>query len=72
MLTIRTAAQIRGAPHLKGFRSCAACTGVPFPHADSLRVAQAAASLAHREVRRRWVAQRWGAHEARLRGSYLQ
>ncbi len=69
MLTIRTAAQIRGAQHLKGFRSCAASTGVPLPRADSRRVAQAAASLVHREVRRRWVAQQWEAHETRVRGT---
>ncbi len=67
MLTIKTAAQIRWAQHLKGFRSCAASTGVPLRPADARRVVQAEASLTHSELRRQWLAGQWEAHQARTR-----
>jgi hypothetical protein len=67
VLTIRTAGQIRGAHNLRSFRSCAASTGVPGRCADARQVAQAEASLANSELRRRWLAGRWDAHQARVR-----
>jgi len=66
MLTIRTVAQICGAHNLKGFRSCAASTGVPMRCADARRISQAAADLANSELRRQWLAGRWAAHQARV------
>ncbi len=66
MLTIRTAAQIRGARSLKGFRSCAVSTGVPDPRVDIYRVLGAETGLETSEHRRRWLAAQWGAHQAQL------
>lgn len=65
MLTIRTAAHIRTARSLKGFRSCAVSTGVCDRRADVSRVVRAEAGLEASDLRRRWLASRWGAHEAR-------
>ncbi|MBI2219427.1 MAG: hypothetical protein HYU51_19280 [Candidatus Rokubacteria bacterium] len=65
MLTIRTAAHIRGARSLKGFRSCGVSTGVCDQRADVSRVFRAEAGLEASELRRRWLASRWEAHEAR-------
>ena len=67
MLTIRTAAQIRAAHNLRSFRSFAASTGVPVRCADDCRGAQAEAILANSELRRRWLAGCWHAHQARAR-----
>lgn len=67
MLTIRTAGQIRVAHNLRSFRSCAASTGVPVRYADAGRVVQAEVRLANSELRRRWLAARWDAHQARTR-----
>ncbi len=67
MLTVRTAAQIRGARNLRSFRSCAASTGVSVWRADARRVVQAEARLANGEVRRRWLAGHWDAHRMRAR-----
>jgi len=67
MLTIRTAGQIRWAQHLKGFRSCAASTGVPLAFSAARRVLQAEASLTNSELRRQWLARQWQAHQARVR-----
>lgn len=69
MLTLRTAAQIRGARNLKGFRSCAASTGVPVQGAEARRVVQAEAGVAKSELRRRWLAGQWEAHAARIHES---
>jgi hypothetical protein len=66
MLMLRTSDQIRGARILKGFRSCAASTGVPGRGAEARRAAQAEISLANRELRRRWLARQWKAHAARI------
>ncbi len=70
MLTIRTAAQIRGARSVKGFRSCAVSTGVPDRRGDIYRVLGAEASLENSKLRRRWLASQWGAHEARAARSW--
>ena len=69
MLMLRTSAQIRGARALKGFRSCAASTGVPGQRAEARRVVQAEAGRANSELRRRWLASHWGAHAARVQES---
>ena len=70
MLTIRTAAQIRGAHNLRSFRWCATSTGVPVRCAGVRRVVQAEAGLANSELRRQWLARQWKAHAAqRLQGS---
>lgn len=65
MLTIRTAAQIRGARSLKGFRSCGVSTGVPNRRADLVRALWAETGRESRQCRRRWLASEWGAHVAR-------
>ena len=70
MLMLRTSAQIRGARTLKGFRTCAASTGVPGQRAEARRVVQAEAGLANSELRRRWLARQWEAHRAQLRIRY--
>ena len=69
MLMLRTSDQIRGARTLKGFRSCAASTGVPGQRAEARRVVQAEAGLANSELRRRWLARQWEAHAARIHES---
>ena len=69
MLTIRTAAQIRGARALKGFRSCAASTGIPRRHAEADRVLRAGTGLATSELRRHWLARQWETHQTRGRAS---
>ena len=69
MPMLRTSAQIRGARTLKGFRSCAASTGVPGQRAEARRVVQAEAGRANSELRRRWLASHWGAHAARVHES---
>ena len=66
MLTIRTAAQVRGARSVKGFRSGGVSTGVPNRRADIYRVLGAETGLANCELRRRWLASQWGAHQARV------
>ncbi len=70
MLTIRTAAQIRGARCLKGFRSCAVSTGVSDRRADTSRGLRAETGLETRELRRRWLAAQWRAHQARTARSW--
>lgn len=65
MLTIRTAAHIRGARSLKGFRSCAVSTGVSDRHVDVYRLVRAVATLDASERRREWLAWQWQAHRAR-------
>ena len=65
MLTIRTAAQIRGARSLKGFRSCSVSTGVPDRRSDIYRVLGAETGLETSELHRQWLAAQWGAHQAR-------
>lgn len=65
MLTIRTAAHIRGARSLKGFRSCAVSTGVPNRRADVVRTLGAETGRESRQRRRRWLASEWGAHAGR-------
>ncbi len=67
MLAIRTAAHIRGARNVKGFRSCAASTGVPTPELDVDRTLRAEAGQSNSESRRRWLARQWQAHRARVR-----
>lgn len=69
MLMLRTADQLRGARNLRGFRACAASTGVSLWRAEVYRLLRAEAGLATREVRRRWLARHWGARAARLHGS---
>ena len=65
MLTIRTAAQIRGARRVKGFRSCASSTGVPARLGDAQRLFRAETGLENSELRRLWLAVQWEAHRAR-------
>jgi hypothetical protein len=67
MLTIRTAVQIRGTGNLRSFRACAVSTGVSVWRADARRVVQAEARRANSEVRRRWLAGHWDAHQMRAR-----
>ena len=67
MLTIRTAAHIRGAQSVKGFRSCPASTGVGLPEVETNRLRRDEAGRSSEEARRRWLARRWEAHRARLR-----
>lgn len=70
MLTIRTAAQIRGAHNLRSSRSCASSTGLPMQCVDVRRIVHAEAGLANSELRRQWLARQWKAHAAqRLEGS---
>ena len=64
MLTIRTAAQIRGAHNLRSLRSCASSTGLPMQCVDARRMVHAEAGLANRELHRRWRARQWKAHAA--------
>ena len=66
MLTIRTAAHVRGARTIKGFHSCHASTGVPLPHRETWRRLQAELARSHDDPRRRWLADAWHAHEVRL------
>ncbi len=76
MLTIRTAAHIRGARNVKGFRSCHASTGISGPDLEPQRQMRSEADRATRELRRRWLTQHWGAHQMRVRahqhGSLLE
>jgi hypothetical protein len=65
MLTIRTAAQLRGARSVKDFRSCAASTGVPARRGGMPRLFRAETDLEKSEFRRRWLAVQWEAHQAR-------
>jgi len=65
MLTIRTAAQIRGARSVKDFRSCAASTGVPARRGNMQRLLRAETGLENSEFRRLWLAAQWEAHQAR-------
>lgn len=67
MLTIRTAAHIRGSKNVKGFRSCHASTGVSGPDQEPQCQMRNEADRATRELRRRWLAQHWGAHQMRVR-----
>lgn len=67
MLTIRSAAQIRGARGFKSFRSCPTSTGVPVGRANIYRLLRAEVGLAISELRRRWLAKRWDAHQTRVR-----
>ena len=69
MLTIRTAAHIRGARCVKGFRSCPVSTGVPVPGFDSSRLERTEAYRCNHEWRRRWLARQWQAHQARVRNA---
>ena len=72
MLTIRTAAHIRGAQSVKGFRSCPASTGVGVPELETNRLRRGEAGRSIDESRRRWLARQWEAHRTRLRTRYLQ
>lgn len=65
VLTIRTAAHIRGARNVKSFRWCAVSTGVAIPRVDVARMLLAETNLVNTELRRRWLAARWEAHQAR-------
>ena len=67
MLTIRTAAHIRQAKSVKGFRACPASTGVPVPELDTNRRLRGEAGRSGSESRRRWLAWQWEAHRARVR-----
>jgi hypothetical protein len=67
MLTIRTAAHIRGAQSVKGFRSCPASTGVVVPELETNRLGRGEAGRSSDELRRRWLARQWEAHQARVR-----
>lgn len=69
MLTIRTSAQIRGVRNVKGFRWCAVSTGMAIPRVDVDRILRAETNLVKSELRRRWLASRWEAHQARTAGS---
>ena len=70
MLTIRTAAQIRGARSVKDFRSCSASTGVPARRGNMPRLLRAETGLENSEFRRRWLALQWAAHRARAASSW--
>ncbi len=69
MLTIKTAAHIRGARNVKGFRFCPASTGVPAPGFDINRLQRAEVGRLDSESRRRWLARQWEAHHARVRAA---
>ena len=66
MLTMRTAAQIRNARSVKGFRACAGCTGVFGPGLETSRLLRAEIGRSNSELRRRWLVQRWNAHQVRV------
>ena len=70
MLTIRTAAHIRGAKSVKGFRSCPASTGVLVTELETNRLLRGEAGRCTHESRRRWLARQWEAHRAQLRIRY--
>ncbi len=70
MLTIRTAAHIRGANNLRGFHSCPASTGAPMPGLDTSRLLRAELDCSTSEARRRWLAWQWEAHQMRARARY--
>ncbi len=67
MLTMRSAAQIRGVRNLRSFRRCAVSTGMSVWRADARRVVQAEARVANSEARLRWLAGHWDAHQMRTR-----
>lgn len=67
MLTIRTAAHIRGARNVKGLRACNASTGARVAGLDARRRLGADVGSCDRELRRGWLAGLWEAHQARVR-----
>jgi hypothetical protein len=70
VLTMRTAAQIRNARSVKGFRACAGSTGVFGPGLETSRLLRAELGRSNRELRRRWLARRWNAHQVRVATNY--
>jgi len=72
MLTIRTAAHIRGAQSVKGFHSCPASTGVLVPEVETSRILRGEAGRSTHESRRRWLVECWEAHQMRVRPRYAR
>lgn len=71
MVTIRTAAHIPGARHLRGFRSCPTSTGLSTARLDCDRKASAEAARANREARRAWLARGWRVYWERVCGRHV-
>jgi hypothetical protein len=67
MLTIKTAAQLRTAQHLKSFRAHPVSTGLSLAPVDRRRRAWATLHTAVSELRRQWLDAAWTDHQRSIR-----
>lgn len=71
MLTLKSAAHLRTARHLKSFHASAASTGVPLRHIEAQRLNRELRQLGLREARRQWLDAHWRMHQTRVQQHYV-